>query len=77
MCYAGSNPSHDVSEICDGENLWQWFRLQIKRNAFRRSTIPQKQLTTTTIIIIIMIIIITFDEVVPNNHLNMFNITYI
>ena len=32
-----------VSEIHDGEDLWQWCRLEIKQNAFRRSTIPQKQ----------------------------------
>ena len=40
---AGSNPVLGVLEIRDGENLWQWFRLGIKLNAFRRSTIPQKQ----------------------------------
>ena len=37
---AGSN---GVSEIRDGEDLWQWSRLEIRLNAFRRSTIPQKQ----------------------------------
>ena len=40
--YTGSNPARDVSEIHDGENLWQWSRLEIRLNAFRRSTIPQK-----------------------------------
>ena len=40
---AGSNPARGVSEIRDGENLWQWSRLEIKLNAFRRSAIPQKQ----------------------------------
>ena len=49
---AGLNPARGVSEICDGEDLWQWFRLEIRLNAFRRSTIQQKQL-----IIVIMIII--------------------
>ena len=39
---AGSNPAHGVSEIRDGEDLWQWSRLEIRLNAFRRSTIPQK-----------------------------------
>ena len=39
---AGSDPARDVSEIRDGEDLWQWFRLEIRLNAFRRSTIPQK-----------------------------------
>ena len=27
---AGSNPAHGVSEICDGEDLWQWSRLEIR-----------------------------------------------
>ena len=40
---AGSNPACGVSEIRDGEDVWQWSRLQIKQNAFRRSTISQKQ----------------------------------
>ena len=34
-----------VSEICDGEDLWQWSRLEIRLYTFCRSTIPQKQLT--------------------------------
>ena len=38
---AGSNPARGLSEIRDGEDLWQWSRLEIKLNAFRRSTIPQ------------------------------------
>ena len=32
-----------MSEIRDGEDLWQWSRLEIRLAAFRRSTIPQKQ----------------------------------
>ena len=40
---AGSNPARGVLEIRDGEDLWQWSRLEIRLNAFRRSTIPQKQ----------------------------------
>ena len=40
---ASSNPAHGVSEIRDGEDLWQWTRLEIRLNAFRRSTIPQKR----------------------------------
>ena len=36
-------PWSDVSEICDGENLWQWSRLKISLNAFRRLTILQKK----------------------------------
>ena len=27
---AGSNPAHGVSEIRDGEDLWQWSRLEIR-----------------------------------------------
>ena len=51
---AGSNPARGVSEIRDGEDLWQWSRLEIRLNPFRRSTIPQKQF----IIIIISLILI-------------------
>ena len=41
---ASSNPIRGVSEIRDGEALCQWSRLDIRlKNAFRRSTIPQKQ----------------------------------
>ena len=40
---AGSKPARGVPEIRDGEDLWQWSRLEIRLNAFRRSTIPQKQ----------------------------------
>ena len=54
----GSNPACGVSEICDGEDLWQWSRLEIRLNAFRRSTIPQKQF-----IIIIIIIIIKLGKI--------------
>ena len=46
---AGTNPARGVSEIRDGEDLWQWSRLEIKLNAFRRSTIPQKQFITLTL----------------------------
>ena len=48
----GSNDARGVSEIRDGEDFWQWSVLEIKPNAFRWSTIPQKQFTITTIIII-------------------------
>ena len=53
---AGSNPARGVSEIWDGEDLWQWSQLEIRLNVFPRSTIPQSQF----IIIIIIIIIIMF-----------------
>ena len=29
----GSNPAHGVSEIRDGEDLWQWSQLEIRLNA--------------------------------------------
>ena len=38
-----SNYTRGVSEIRDGEDLWQWSRLEIRLNAFRRSPVPQKQ----------------------------------
>ena len=56
--YVGLHPARDVSEIRDGEDLWQWSRLEIRINAFRRSTIPQKPCIIIIIIIIINIIII-------------------
>ena len=40
---ASSNPARGVPEIRDGEDLWQWSQLEIRVNAFRRSTIPQQQ----------------------------------
>ena len=40
---AGSNPARGMSEIRDSEDLWQWSRLEIRLNAFRHSTILQKQ----------------------------------
>ena len=43
--WAGSNPTSSVSEICNGENLSQWSHLEIRLNAFRWSTILQKQFT--------------------------------
>ena len=48
--WAGSNPARSVSEIRDGEDLWQWSRLEIRLNTFRRSTIPQKQFIIIIII---------------------------
>ena len=48
---ASLKPARGVSEIRNGEDLWQWSRLEIRLNAFRRSTIPQKQFIITIIII--------------------------
>ena len=39
---ASSNPAHGVSEICNGENLWQWSWLEIRLNTFHWSTITQE-----------------------------------
>ena len=39
----GSNPARGLSEIRDGEDLWQWSRVEIRLDAFPRSTIPQNQ----------------------------------
>ena len=41
---AGSNSAYDMLEICDGEDLWQWSRLEIKLHTFCHSAIPQKQI---------------------------------
>ena len=38
---ANSNTTCGVSEICSGENLWQWSWLEIRLNAFRQSNIPK------------------------------------
>ena len=46
---AGSNPACGVSEIRNGKDLWQWSRLEIRLNAFRRSTIPQRQFISSTL----------------------------
>ena len=54
---ASSNP---VSEIRDGEDLWQWSRLEIRLNAFRRSTILQKQFIIIIIIVFYYISIVIF-----------------
>ena len=56
----GSNPARRISEIRDGEDLWQWSRLEIRLNTFRRSTIPQKQF--------IIIIRINFLVIYGVNH---------
>ena len=54
--WGGSNPARGMSDICDGEDLWQWSQLEIRSNVFRRTTIPQKQF-------IIIIIIIECTEI--------------
>ena len=41
--WTGLSPASSVSEIHNVEDLWQWSWLEIRLNAFRRSTILQKQ----------------------------------
>ena len=36
-----------MSEIRDGEDGWQWPRLEIRQNTFCQSTIPQKQFNSS------------------------------
>ena len=43
---AGPNLVCGMPKIRDGEDLCQWPRLEIRLNAFCRSTIPQKQFIT-------------------------------
>ena len=60
---ARSNPTPGLSEIRDGEDLWQCSWLEIRQNAFLRSTIPQKQFIIIIIIIIIIILnILQLDD---------------
>ena len=54
--------SGSVQVQIDGEDIfWQRSWLEIKLNAFRWSTIPQKQFIIIIIIIIIIIVIIRFE----------------
>ena len=48
----GSHSARSVSTIRHGEDLWQWSRLEISLNVFRRLTLPQKQFIIIIIIII-------------------------
>ena len=67
--HAGSNPAHGMSQIRDGEDLWQWSRLEIRLNAFYQSTIPQKQLIIIIIISTVTdLISITKSEVKPRTE---------
>ena len=47
----GSNRTRGVSEICNGEDLWKWSRLEIGLKDVRWSTIPQKQFIIIFIVI--------------------------
>ena len=50
---AGLRPARGVSEFRDSEDLRKWSQLEIRLNAFHRSTIPQKQFIIFIIIIIL------------------------
>ena len=54
---AGWNPGRGVLDFHDGEDLWQWSRsrLETRLSAYRRLTIPQKQLIIFIIISIMKI----------------------
>ena len=41
---AGPNHICSMPEVCDGENLWQWFLLKIRHKNFHWSNIPPKQI---------------------------------
>ena len=47
----GPNSARGMSEIHDGEDLWQWSQLEIRLNVFCQSSIPQKQFIIIIIII--------------------------
>ena len=47
--FAASNPARGVSEIRNGEDFLQWSQQEIRLNAFRWSTTPQKQFITIII----------------------------
>ena len=48
----GLNTAHSVLHISDGEDLWQWFQLEIRVNTFCQSAILPKFIITFIIIII-------------------------
>ena len=58
---------YSVSEIHDGEDLWEWSRLGIRLNVFRWSTIPQKQIIIIIIIINAWSIISTLKTKLSKN----------
>ena len=65
---ADSNPARGVSEIRDGEDLWQWSQLEIRLNAFRRLTMPQKQFIIIIIFFYVFpLVIFKFAVKYPNN----------
>ena len=57
-----------MSKIRDGEDLWQWSQLEIRLNAFRRLTMPQKQFIIIIIFFYVFpLVIFKFAVKYPNN----------
>ena len=73
---AGSNPARSVSEICDGEDLRQWSRQEIRLNVFRRLTIPQKQFFIIIIIIIKTITVKILKSLIINIEFESLKLLY-
>ena len=44
---AGSNPARGLSDIRNSKDIWEWSRLEIRRNTFCRSTISQNNLLSS------------------------------
>ena len=63
--YAVLNPARGVLEIRNGENLWQWPLLEVRLNAFCRSTKQQKQVI---IIIFIMAVPLVWWKYLPQEN---------
>ena len=63
---ADLNHARVVPDIRNGEDLWQWSRLEIRLITIRWSTIPKNQF----IIIIIIIIIIMSSRRQPHKNIN-------
>ena len=48
FCADSKSARGGALKIRDGDDLWQWSRLEIRLNIFRRSTMPQKQFNSST-----------------------------
>ena len=73
---AGSNPARGVSDICDGEDLWQWSRIEIRLNAFRRSTTLQKQFIKKTLIFNELMWHLIHLQITSGNYLSSLGVTF-
>ena len=66
--FAGANPARGMSEIRNGEDLWQWFCLEIRLNAFRRSIISQKQFIIISLRLFYLVNTILFNPEKSNEQ---------